>query len=312
MKSELIYKLGRALGKSKLFIKAKSPEILIGIGIATGIGRVVAAVIETHKYSDGIVKDHKEAIKEIKKFKEEHGDAYTKKDIAVDTAIAYFDTTKYAVRVYWPAMALGAISIASTLGGYSIISSRYTAAVASCTALKEAFTKYRGRVIEELGEEQDRHFLLGTRKETIVEKNENGEDEVKEVEVPDHDICLADTQFLFAKGVSMEWKPDPYYDLSFLKAQEQHKTRQLRARGYILLNEVLYDLGIKQTTAGAHLGWVWGFPGADDVIDFQIKELRDEHGLPEYFLDFNCHGDVDCLIDRINGNTERHLILNDE
>lgn len=309
MKSELICKVGRAFGKTKLFVKAKSPEILIGVAIASGVGCVVAAIIETHRHADDILESHEKAIEKIEECKEKFPEEYSKKDICVDTIITYVETGKEIARVYWPTALLGAVSIASTLGAYKIVSGRYAAALASYTALKEAFEKYRKRVVEEYGEEMDRHFLLGTKKKTFVEKNEKGEDEVKNFEECSNDICLADTQFLFAKGISTEWEPNPTYNLSFLKAQENWANNRLRSRGYILLNEILYDLGFKQTTAGAHLGWVWGFPGADDLIDFQIKELRDENGLPEYFLDFNCHGDVDCLIDRINGNKKRHIMM---
>lgn len=308
MKSELICKVGRALGKSKLYLKAKSPEILIALGIASGIGCVACAIVGTHKHSDDILKSHKKAIEKIEECKEKYPDEYSKKDICVDTVIAYAETGKEIARVYWPSALLGAVSIASTLGAYKIVSGRYAAALASCTALREAFERYRKRVVEEYGEEMDRHFLFGAKKTTIVEKKADGQDAVTTVEVPeDGDICLADTQFMFSKETSMEYENDASYDMAFLLGKQSRFNDLLRSRGYVLLNDILYDIGMEMTSAGARLGWIWAYPGCDPTIDFQIKEMRDPYGRPIYFLDFNCHGEVDCLIDRINGNKKRRM-----
>lgn len=306
MKSEIFCKVGRALGKTKLYLHAKSPEILIGVAIASGIGCVVAAVVETHRYADDILDSHKEAISKVKETKEKYPDEYSKKDAAVDTVIAWAKTTKEVVRVYWPTMALGALSVVSVLGSYKIINGRYTTALAASTALKEAFEKYRKRVVEEYGEEMDRHFMYGTKKKTFEEKDKDGNDVVTVAEVPeDTDMFLTDTQFFFGKGYATEWEFDQSYDISFLYLKESRFNDLLRSRGYVLLNDVLYELGIKQTSAGAHLGWVWGYPGADDCIDFGIQEMQTENHVPLYALNFNCHGDVDFLIDKINENRER-------
>lgn len=309
MKSELICKIGRAVGKSKLFIQAKSPEILIGVGVISGIGCLAAAIIETHKYADDILNSHKKAIDQVKETREKYPDEYSKKDEVVDTVIAWAETGKDVARAYWPTAALGALSVASTLAAYKIVSNRYAAMLVSYTTLKEAFERYRKRVVKEYGEEMDRHFLLGTKKDVISVKTDDGEEiETSEI-VSNEDIKLSDTQYLFSKETSLEWESDVAYDLSFLRGKQSRWDDYYHSHGYLLLNKVLDDLGINETNVGAKIGWFSTKDRENDHIDFGIKSLRDEYGRPMYLLDFNCHGEVYQLIDRANKNRKRELLL---
>jgi len=313
MKSEIFCKIGRAFGKTKLYLRAKSPEILIGVGIASGIACAAMAIVETHKYADDILKSHKEAVDKVKETEEKYPEEYSKKDATVDLIIAHKNLVVDVVKVYWPSIALGAVSIVSTLGAYKIINGRYVAALATSTALKEAFEKYRKRVVDEYGEEMDNHFMYGTKKQTFVEKDKDGNDIVTTAEVPDDEnLVLPDNIFIFARGESSEWANDSTYDVSFLNLKQSLFNTQLRASGFVLLNDILYDLGIKKTSAGARLGWIWDkayYPdGVDPYIDFGIKELKDEYGRPIFVLEFNCLGEVDRLIDKVNKNNRQSTI----
>ena len=299
MRPEFINKLTRVAGKTALKIKAKSPEILIGFGIACGVACVFTACCETHSHADDILDSHKEAKKKIDECKEKYPDEYTKVEVIQDTALMYVADAKNVVKYYWPSMVLGAASCASILCAHGIMSSRYSALLADFTALDGAFKRYRNNIKKTFGDGADQIGLLNGKMEE--DKNEDGS---YNLSCEDSEDDLPPWTFTFGHDTSTEWKPDPEYCEALFKLKESRFNELLRVRGYVLLNEVLYELGLTPTSRGCRLGWVWGMPGQDDIIDFGAKRINimtvEGHSNLAYILDFNTMGEIDGLIDRIN------------
>lgn len=278
-----------------------SPEALVIFG---AVGTVVAAVMAckaTTKLSK-IKEEEKELLEECKKEAEENDlpeETLVKKEkvIKISTKIKY-------VKLYVPAVMVGAIALASILTSNNILKKRNAAIAAAYAAVEKSFDEYRSRVVERFGEEVDNQLLHNIKQEKIEETvvDENGKEKKvkKTVDVADPNT-ESDYVKYFAKG-NPYWEKNPAYNEMFLKAQQNFANDKLRANKSLTLNEVYEMLGFKHTKAGMVVGWVYdeANPVGDNFVDFNIHKvyLPTEDGGRElaYSIDFNVDG---CIYERM-------------
>lgn len=298
-------KISRVGGMKVLTLKKYSPEILLGLGLAGGVTAAVMAckatgkmteVIEEHNNEMGVI-DHAEQY--------DHNEEGTK-ELRKMKADRYLATAKDTVKLYAPAVGLGAASIACILGSYGILHKRNVALVAAYSMLNETFAAYRTRVKDELGEDQDKHFLFGTHKETIEveEEGKNGKTKKvkKEIEVV-NPYGLSQYAKCFDNSC-LNWENDPDYNKMFLTRQQNWANDKLKAQGHLFLNEVYDMLGFPRTKAGTIIGWVFDPDGdGDNYVDFGIFNIYNEtsrdfvNGYEKnIWLDFNVDGVIYDLI----------------
>ena len=213
-------------------------------------------------------------------------------------SLVYIRGTGKMLKLYWPALTLGAIGIASILSGYDILSKRNVAVMAAYNAIEKGFSEYRKRVISELGEEADKRFRYGVEKKDVdtVEEDENGKEKkvkVKGAEVIDG-TNLSDYAKVFDAASSC-WRKSPEQNMYFLKMQQNYANELLNSRGHIFLNEVYDMLDIPRTSEGQVVGWVKG--NGDDFVDFGLFNVENEavrrfvNGYENVvILDFNVDG----------------------
>lgn len=93
----------------------------------------------------------------------------------------------------------------------------------------------------------------------------------------------------FTKESVLAMKEDLDYDKAFLKNVEKFANEVLRNKGYIFLNEVLNNLGIKPVKRGQLDGWIYDELNSEkkDVIKFKVKV---ENG--EIILNLNEEKDI--------------------
>lgn len=285
-------------------IKKHSPEILIGTGIAAGVGTVVLACVATTKAGD-ILDKHNEEMEKIEKAKEiAKPEEYTEKDIKKDRMIVWRDTSVGFAKLYWPAALCGAAAITCTLAGHKVLAARYGAATAALTVTQGLFSKYRERVVEDQGIEKDRQYLLGSKieKKAIVEEVEDPETGKKKVVKKDAEYIDIDVdtatgaiqvfgEFNRDGKRNYEWDENVDICLTTLRAKQNWWNDIFRARGHIFLNEVLVDLGMAPTQAGQVLGWTFE---EGKVIDFGLGDYSD----PQIRRFIN--GRQDCLVLHFN------------
>ena len=78
------------------------------------------------------------------------------------------------------------------------------------------------------------------------------------------------TTFIFnAKTAFIAWSPNASHNEIFIRAQWHYINDLLAVRGYVLLNDALEALGLKQTKWGCLLGWTR--KTNPDGIDFFIR-----------------------------------------
>lgn len=280
------------IGRTGLILQKYSPQILTGVGIVAGVGSTVLACRATLKLDATLDK----AEKKIKLVPVDDKKELTK---------VYIQNGFELVKLYGPAASLAVLSITCALSGQKIMQNRNAALVAAYKLAEEAFTEYRKRVIDEYGEDKDRMFKYGLKKEsvTVVEEGEDGKKKKvkKDIDVPIDPSKISQYARYFDSGCK-NWDKNSEYNMLFLKSSQNYMNDLLKSRGHVFLNEVYDSLGLQRSQAGQMVGWVLSKDG-DNFIDYglyddTIEKVRDfVNGYENVILlDFNVDGVIHHLI----------------
>lgn len=276
------YKVGMKVSK-------RSPEILMVAGAITFVGTVIVACRQTLKCED-ILDTHERRIDEIKNCQElaaEGKSEYTEAEAKKDKAITFAQTGFEFAKVYAPAVLLGAVSITCFGCSFNIMRKRNLALTAAYTALDGAFKKYRERVCEQLGEESDKYFRYGYKKvkKAVVGKVNPDTGEMEAVKVNDIDTVpwdeedknepsdktLSDAVFVFAPETSKYFSVDELHNDMTISSVRNVAQINFDTKGYMFLNEILRELGLKEVPYGQLVGWVKG--KGDPYIKFKVNKV---------------------------------------
>lgn len=306
-------KLKQICGTIGYTLKKYSPEILLGLGITGVLGSTVLACKATLK-CESLLEEHEEKMAKIDECVQlaEAGEvSYTAEEAKKERQIVKVQTAVNFVKLYWPSATLMVTSIGCILGSYKIMNKRNVALMAAYKLVEDAFAKYRNRVVQELGEAKDSHFMYGTETvEDVVETvDENGKK--KKVKREREQIIPGANLSGFARIFEPE-KPDQYgswtgstqwcknheYNLTFLSQKEKYFNDMLVVKGFVTMNDVYDELGFPRTEAGMIAGWRYKSERGDGYISFRPKGIDGNwacgnDGDP-IILDFNIDG---CIFD---------------
>lgn len=268
-----------------------SPEILMGIGGITFVATVIVAAKETIDEQD-ILDAHEEEMLYI--------DAQYELDNLDDKAYkkskfnVYKDTTVNTTVNYIPSVILGTTSLACFFGAFGIMRKRYATLAVAYTALEESFRKYRQRVIDSRGVDEDIYYLTGTRPKEITSKDDDG-NKTKKKQLPDLNGPMA-SPYTFKFGKYKEngernnqWSEDQMSNMAYLLGQQDYLTSMLYhrcmfdnehkviIRGSVMLNEIRDLCGEDPTPTGAVVGNLYsnGEPGRNGFVDFRLVEATE-------------------------------------
>lgn len=301
-----------AIGRGSVILKKYSPEILTAAGVIGTVGSTVLACKATLKVEDILDEAKKKSnlINAVHDGEIEVDAEYTDKDYSKDLLVNRTQTAVKLIKLYGPAITLGALSITAILGGQHILRKRNVAVMAAYKLCEESFNNYRSRVKDELGEEKDRQFYYGITEETVKDKVKSKDGKTKTVtkkveKAPDH---LYSQYARFFDEANINWDKSPEQNMYFLKMVQNQMNDKLKARGHVFLNEVYDALGFDRSEAGQLVGWVWNkdntaMEAGDGYIDFGIFDGNsyakrafvngDERSI---LLDFNIDGMIYDLI----------------
>lgn len=325
-KTEIMNKITRAAHKSGFALKQHSPEILAVTGTVGVVASAVLACKATTKIND-IMSDTKSQIHElhlvaaaagIEEKKEEYSaedaeklevlkmhtavQGYTAEDSRKDLTLIYVQTGIKFIKLYAPAIILGAASLSCLLASNNILRKRNAALAVAYATIDKGFKEYRSRVVERFGEEVDKELKYNVKaqeiEETIVDKNGKEKTVKKTVKVANPNEHSEYARF-FDDGCK-GWEKNSEYNLAFLNSQQNYANDKLRAQGYLFLNEVYEMLGIPATKAGQVVGWIYNPDdpkSGDNYVDFGIYDIYNEkcrdfvNGYERtILLDFNVDG----------------------
>lgn len=218
------------------------------------------------------------------------------------------------VKLYAIPIGLAAGGIASIFVGHGILRKRHAAMIAAYDAVSASFAAYRGRVKEELGEDADTHFMYGTGKKVsmvVNDTDEEGNEVQKEV------VGYTDGRAsMYAKVFDItneNFSRDYAQTEATLRQIKNYCNLQLKAKGYLLLNDVYDALGLDRTTEGAVVGWLSEYNGGiDGYVEFITIPLAEDEEVADtgafnmargFIIDFNVDGPV---FDKISDIEKRY------
>lgn len=291
--------ISRKVASSGLLASEHSPRVLFVAGVTGMIGSTVLACRATLQLSDKLdeIEAEKARHEQAKHFVDsgqaEEGTTYSDREYKRDITTITVKGLGSVARLYAPSVLLGAASVAALTKSHNILQDRNLALTAAYAAVDGAFNRYRERVIDRYGEETDRELRYES------EKFDEIDEETGKI-VSREGITGAPGSIYarwYDKESSRNWSPDPRINLLFLKQIQNYANDRLRTRGHVFLNEVLSDLGLSHTKAGAIVGWRWQKNSGDNCIDFGIWDGNYEV-INDFFngregailLDFNVDG----------------------
>ena len=173
-----------AVNTATIKVKKHSPEILIVAGVVGTVASAVMACKATTKLST-VLEEHKKdvnAVHECSENEEIKAD-YSQEDAKKDLTIIYAQTGVKLVKLYAPAIALGALSITSIVASNNILRKRNVALAAAYATVDKSFKEYRNRVVERFGEQVDKELKYDIKakkfEETVKDPETGKEKKVK-------------------------------------------------------------------------------------------------------------------------------------
>ena len=269
----------RTFHKVGFKLKKHSPEILVITGVIGVVTSAVLACKATTKVSTIVEK----AKMDINNIHDVVADAeagiipaeeYTPEDQKKDLTIVYVKTGVEFVKLYAPAVTLGALSIAAILTSNNILRKRNMALAAAYATTEKMFKDYRGRVIDRFGKEIDRELRYNIKareiEETIVAEDGSEVTEKKIVKVIEGPIYDEFTR-IFDES-SRCFVKNNERNKYFILQVENWANIKLREQGYLFMNDVFEALGFDKTPGGQVVGWVFDEknPIGENRVDFGI------------------------------------------
>jgi hypothetical protein len=311
MKAEMIKNnMSRAIHKFGFKFKKHSPEILVVAGVIGVVTSGVMACKATLKVNE-VLDETKDNIEKIHtaniKGETEAGQSYSEEDAKKDLTIVYVQTGVKLVKMYAPAVIVGALSITGIVASNRILRKRNVALAAAYATVDRGFKEYRGRVVERFGKELDRElkYNIKAKEIEVVEKDEEGNEKVVKKTVDTATVSERTSYSRIFDETCPNWEKNAEYNNMFLRQTQNYANQKLREQGFLFLNDVYEMLGFQKTQVGQILGWYYDEkdPTCNNYVDFGIDDIHNEqkrlfiNGYERsIILDFNVDGDVFSLI----------------
>lgn len=278
---DYIMKLVNGLAKVTKGISKNAPLLLTVTGMV-GMGATVVFAYKSRTKVDAILTDIEGRREDAARIDElvAIGDRLTEDE---DVELAYLqenaqpvdkvETIKELAAATALPVLTGVASLAAITLSWYIMNNRLltlSGALATATA-EHAF--YRRRVRDQYGAEAERAINLPVHQSREVVKDEDGNEEAKEVTVKDglgEDRRMNGAWFT----ESFEYAADDHsYNKQFVEAQKEKLENQFTRNGSLLLNQVYDALGFPRTKMGAVMGWSGaGFALEPETVHAYDKE----------------------------------------
>ncbi len=301
MKSKLLTKVSRTVGRAGLKMKKYSPEILFVVGAVGVVTSAVKACKDTPK-AQKIMEEAKAESEKYKEVAEQNPEKYSAEDLKNDTKNLYIKTGLKVAKVYAPAVILGVASLSCMFGSNHILKKRNIALAAMYETLDKSFKEYRKNVVKNFGEDLDKELKYNIISKEIEEEVINEKGETETVKKTERIIGSDPSGFhIFFDAGDPGWDPRPETSMHYLEMVQRIANDRLKSKGYLTLNEVYEMFGHQPTKAGLVNGWVYKKDNTGDnevsfFLDNIYREIRKAENEGSgvynrgYLIDFNIDG----------------------
>ena len=300
------------VGMARLKVSKFSPEIFLGLGLATMAGAVISGIMAARNHDD-IIASHNERLEEAKAevvvTENEEGKTVeterSEKEIAKNVRKVYFDTGVKFVRNYALTGALMGVSAFFFCEMHNIQNGRIAGISGAYTGLQEYIKRYEENNIKLNGKESHNMCKYGFKEVEVEEEDPDTGEVVKEkkkvplnaeefIQQKDWQTKFHDQFAEFSRQTSAKYEGRASFDLMALENAEKHIQNLVASRGWAVVNEARIELGLEPTKEGMVEGWV-KHCGPD--VSFGYKDSVNNRFLACFdnepvLLEFNIHGNV--------------------
>lgn len=241
----------------KSFTKKRTPEILVGFGIVGTITTTVLAVKATPK-AMSLIDDAAHM--------DENGML-----IADSRELTKVEIVKVAWKPYIPAVISFMVSTGCLIGASSVNFKRNAALATAYELSRSALSDYREKVVETIGENQE--------KEIRAKVNQK---KIEEIPVNDENVIPTDkgNTLCFDPMTGRYFRSDPL----FIKKCVNELNRILYTDVYVSLNTFYSLLGLKESTCGDAFGWNINYD--EGTVDIDFTAQMNDHDEPCAVIDY--------------------------
>jgi hypothetical protein len=244
--------VSKLLKQAEKFTTDNSPAILTGIGIAGVVGTAYLTGKATVRAVDII--DRERSIQ----FRTTGIQPWSRKEVVL-----------LVWKFYIPPVTVGALTIASIYGANHVGTRRATAMAAAYSISEKAFSEYKEKVVDKLGEKQEQVV----RDELAQERVERNPSDDATVIITDGGEVLCYEQFTgrYFKS-SMETIKQAVNEINY----------NILHQGYASLTDFYHEVGIPRTGLSDELGW-----NTDQLLEIDYSTVLSTDGRPCVAIDFN-------------------------
>lgn len=249
------------------FTAKNTPQILMGLGITLAGTTTVLAVSETPKALKLIEEAKQKRNAELRNEAIENGH----EEYAIVEQLPVKDVIKVTWKCYIPAAATGALAIACFIGSSKVSARRSAALLTAFTLSETAFSDYKKKVIETIGE----------KKEKVV-REEIAKEKLAKDPVENHQVIITGNGNVLCYDAVF----GQYFEsnMETIKKAVNNINYQMLGTEYASLNDFYDELGIPHIDIGNMMGWNIGKQGKVE-IDYTSQISSD--GRPCIVIQYN-------------------------
>jgi hypothetical protein len=202
------------------------------------------------------------AYKAVDEWEELHG-------IDDDVRVRIMERVKIGWKYYIPTVLIGAGTVACIAGSHRIGVQKTIAAQTALAVSQEAFSEYRNRVVEHIGDRKDQTIRAQIAEEQI-RKNPPPSDDV---------LMIGSGNVLCCEQYTMRYFSS---DMETLRKSVNELNAKLLTHDYQTLNDFYYMIGLKQTSPSGQLGWT-----SSKLLKLDFSSILTDDGRPCLAFDYN-------------------------
>lgn len=179
------------------------------------------------------------------------------------------DFIKLSWKLYIPAVTTGAFTIAAIIGANHVNTRRATAMAAAYSITERAFSEYKDKVVEKIGEQKERSY-----------RDEIAQDRVTRDPVSERTVVITDG----GDVLCYEHFTGRYFKSSMeaLKKAQNDINYQILNQGYASVGDLFDLIGLAPTSYSEEVGW-----NTDRMLDMVFSTTMSDDGRPCIAIDFD-------------------------
>lgn len=261
----MFQRLVRGANKVARFAVNNSSTILIGVA-TTGFVATVVTAIKATPYSLDAVDNKNNSLDDA--FDSMDCGCVTEEEYKEIRRDIYKEFTKDMIKIWWPTVTLGTLSIASVIFAHKIDLKKQAALSAALTMTEGKFKEYQDKVIETIGEKKEEKIRNDIAKDSVRKTP------MKEILSTGHGDTL-----VLDKATGRYF----YCNAEFIRRTVNKLNERLITEMWISLNDLYYELGLETVSIGDDIGWNIS---DDGLIEISFDSVLTEDERPVLVLDY--------------------------